>query len=191
LKKLINTQGGKLAAGFTVNMPNNMAGHSINNPERQKKMLHVWNENSEFIIAQINSRKKINYNTPNVLVGKLYWLIRFVVSPLIFLFKPLTLNHLKRYSDSSKYSYTEMLPFMDRSFYDNGKCVACGSCINICPVGNIELVNNLPEWQHHCEFCLACFHWCPKEAIESQELKETVRYHHPEITLSDMIQSVE
>lgn len=39
LEKIINIQGDKLAAGFTVNMPNNMAGYSINNPERQKKML--------------------------------------------------------------------------------------------------------------------------------------------------------
>ncbi len=23
-----------------------------------------------------------------------------------------------------------------------------------------------PVWQHNCERCLACIHWCPCEAIE-------------------------
>lgn len=188
LEKIIHSCGGKLSAGFTVNMPNNMAGSSLNNPKKQKKMLMVWKENIEFICSQINDCKEIKFNTPNVLAGKLYWLIRLILTPIIYIFKPLTLSHLKRYSN--KGTYMEMLPYMDRSFYTSDKCVGCGNCARICPVGNIELVEQLPEWQHHCEFCLACFHWCPKEAIESNELKDTVRYHHPEVKLSDMILNI-
>jgi len=76
---------------------------------------------------------------------------------------------------------------MDRSFHTNEKCVGCGSCSRICPVDNIEMVEDKPSWLHHCEFCLACFHWCPKEAITSSELKGTTRYHHPDVEISDML----
>lgn len=187
IKKIIESREGKLAAGFTVNMPNNMAGPKINNTPKQQKMFRVWRENMEFISEQVNGRKKGNLDTPNVLVGNAYRLMKFIIPPLIFLFKPLTLSHLKRYSDSEHGSYDELLPFMDRSFQNNGKCVGCGNCSKICPVKNIEMVDERPKWQHRCEFCLACFHWCPKGAIQSSELKSTVRYHHPDVKVSDMI----
>ena len=37
LDKIITSRGGRLAAGFTVNMPNNMAGAKINNVQKQEK----------------------------------------------------------------------------------------------------------------------------------------------------------
>ncbi len=186
LDKIIKSRDGKLAAGFTVNMPHNMAGPAINNLQKQKKMFHVWKENIEFISNYINARKEGRFDTPNVLIGKAYVLIKLIFTPLIFLFKPLTLQHLKRYSNSSLF-YDELLPFMDRSFQTNVKCVGCGNCSQICPVGNIKMINERPSWNHQCEFCLACFHWCPKEAIISSELKSTIRYHHPNIKISDMM----
>lgn len=67
IKKIIEFRGGKLAAGFTVNMPNNMAGPNINNTPKQQKMFRVWGENIEFISEQINGRKKGNFDIPNVL----------------------------------------------------------------------------------------------------------------------------
>ncbi|MBM4241434.1 MAG: hypothetical protein FJ150_07240 [Euryarchaeota archaeon] len=187
LEKIIKSRGGKLAAGFTVNMPNIMAGPNLNNTKKQQKMFEIWKKNIEVIYEYVNTRKEGKFDAPNALVGKVYGLIKLIITPLIFLFKPLTLRHLKRYSDSSKLPYEELLQFMDRSFHTNEKCVGCGNCSRICPVGNIKMVDDRPSWQHHCEFCLACFHWCPKKAIESRELKDTVRYHHPDVKISDML----
>lgn len=187
LEEIIESRGGKLTAGFTVNMPNNMAGPSLNNSKKQEKMFHVWEENIDYISAQICARKKVRFHTPNVLAGKTFGLIRFIVSLFIFLFKPLTLSHLKRYSNSENMGYEEMLPYMDRSFSTNEKCDGCGNCAKICPVNNIEIVENRPKWLHNCEFCLACFHWCHKMAIDSIELKNTIRYHHPNVKLSEMM----
>jgi flavodoxin/Pyruvate/2-oxoacid:ferredoxin oxidoreductase delta subunit len=187
LDKIIKSRDGKLAAGFTVNMPHNMAGPAVNNLEKQKKMFNVWKENIEVISVHINARKEGRFNTPNVLIGRAYVLIKLIFTPIIFLFKPLTLQHLKRYSNSSHLSYDKLLPFMDRSFQSGVKCVGCGNCSKICPVKNIKMINEKPSWQHHCEFCLACFHWCTKEAINSSELKNTIRYHHPNIKISDMM----
>jgi len=63
----------------------------------------------------------------------------------------------------------------------------CQNCSRICPVKNIKIVDDKPSWQHHCEFCLACFHWCPEKAIISSELENTIRYHHPDVEISDML----
>jgi formate hydrogenlyase subunit 6/NADH:ubiquinone oxidoreductase subunit I/flavodoxin len=185
LDRLVKARGGKLSAWFTVNMPSNMAGSNMNNPQKQEKMFHIWNENLEHIAEFINTQKEGKYDTENSLFGRAYFLLKLIYSPLMFLFKPTTLKQLKRYSSSSL-SYAEQLQFMDRSFSTNDNCTGCGTCDKICPVNNIELVDDKPSWQHHCEFCLACFHWCPKEAIISPELKNTVRYHHPNVQLTDM-----
>lgn len=183
LDEILQSRGGRLVAGFTVNMPYNMGGSSLNNPEKQQKMFRVWEENLEIIYEHINARRKVRFDTPNVLAGKIYGLIKYIVTPLIFLFKPTTIRHLKQYYDLKNGAYDEMLPYADGT----DKCSGCGTCASICPVENIELVNERPEWQHNCEFCLACFHWCPHEAIESTELENTIRYHHPDVEIRDML----
>jgi formate hydrogenlyase subunit 6/NADH:ubiquinone oxidoreductase subunit I len=186
LNKLINSRGGKLSAGFTVNMPSNMAGPNLNNPEKQQKMFDVWNENLDYISEFVNTRKEGKFDTQNLLFGRAYILLKLIYSPLMFLFKPSTSKHLNKYSSESL-PYEEQLPLMDKSFSTDEKCVDCGNCSRICPVNNIKMVDDKPSWQHHCEFCLACFHWCPKGAIKSDELKNTVRYHHPDVKISDML----
>jgi epoxyqueuosine reductase QueG len=54
-------------------------------------------------------------------------------------------------------------------------------------VGNILMVDDRPSWRHQCEFCLACYHWCPEEAISSSALDSRKKYHHPDARLTDMI----
>ncbi|MCC7551875.1 MAG: EFR1 family ferrodoxin, partial [Methanobacterium sp.] len=146
LDEILQSRGGKLIAGFTVNMPHNIGSSSLNSPQKQQKMFRVWEENLNIITEHINSRREIQFDTPNVLAGKTHGLIKFIVTPLMFLFKPTTLRHLKRYHDLDNGSYDEMLPYMDRSFYTNDKCTGCGTCTRICPVKNIKLVNEQPEW---------------------------------------------
>ena len=49
--------------------------------------------------------------------------------------------------------------------------------------------NHKPEWGKKCVACLACFHWCPKEAIylDNFVVKKRGKYHHPDISVNDMI----
>jgi len=70
LGKIIKSCGGKLSAGFTVNMPNNMAGPKINNCKNQQKMFDVWKENIEVIHEYINTRKEGRLDTTNVLAAE-------------------------------------------------------------------------------------------------------------------------
>jgi ferredoxin len=58
----------------------------------------------------------------------------------------------------------------DRKFrVDADKCVGCGRCQMVCPTGNVRLDSQQrPEWQHNgsCTCCLACYHHCPRHAID-------------------------
>ena len=52
---------------------------------------------------------------------------------------------------------------------DKKKCVGCGKCEKLCPVGDIECqeADKTPVWLHNnrCMTCYACLHHCPKNAI--------------------------
>jgi MinD superfamily P-loop ATPase len=80
------------------------------------------------------------------------------------------------------------VPTMDRSFWVDEKCNGCGICKAVCPSGNIDLPEERPAWQHHCEQCLACIQWCSQEAIQfGKKTPRYKRYHHPEVTLKEML----
>lgn len=70
----------------------------------------------------------------------------------------------------------------------SASCTACGICERVCPIGNINIKDGKPTWKSKCENCLACFHWCPNEAISiDYMIKNRRKYHHPEVALADML----
>jgi len=76
----------------------------------------------------------------------------------------------------------------DKYFTVDCNCDGCGVCERICPVGNIIIDNNTPLWQHKCQHCMACIHWCSKESI--QYTRATVgknRYRNPFISVNELI----
>ncbi len=80
------------------------------------------------------------------------------------------------------------VPTMDKEFRPDDQCNSCGICSKVCPAGNIELKDEKPVWLHRCEQCFACLQWCPRKSIQIGE--KTVRYpryHHPQITLEEML----
>jgi len=75
----------------------------------------------------------------------------------------------------------------DRSFALREGCNSCGVCARVCPVSNIGMVEGRPVWQHRCEQCFACLHWCPEEVIEwGGKTLGMGRYHHRLVTIEDM-----
>ena len=53
-----------------------------------------------------------------------------------------------------------------KSFYTTDQCVGCGLCAQICPLGNIRMMDGEPLWIYSCVHCMACINRCPKAAIE-------------------------
>jgi len=77
--------------------------------------------------------------------------------------------------------------FNDRRFkVDDEKCIRCGTCVSVCPMNNIEIVDDKVTWNHNCEVCSACIHLCPQNAIQHFNTKGVPRYHHPDITIKQL-----
>jgi len=73
-----------------------------------------------------------------------------------------------------------------KNFILNDFCNGCGTCRNVCPVGNIT-GSAKPEYQNKCEFCLACIHHCPKNAIHLKNEKSGERFINSHIKLIEII----
>lgn len=54
----------------------------------------------------------------------------------------------------------------DEPFHTTDACISCGKCVNVCPLQNISLEDGHPKWHGNCTNCDACFHHCPKNAIQ-------------------------
>jgi len=70
----------------------------------------------------------------------------------------------------------------------NGDCKGCGICERMCPVSAISMRGSRPVFSSKCEHCQGCINWCPKKAINFGRMHSGVaRYHHPEISLQDIL----
>ena len=69
----------------------------------------------------------------------------------------------------------------DEPFHSTNDCISCGKCVNVCPLENITLEDGRPKWHGNCTNCDACYHHCPKHAIEfGKASKGKGQYHFPE-----------
>ena len=90
----------------------------------------------------------------------------------------------KRFEEHPELNNGESIVMTDR-------CVGCGICQQVCPIGNIELANKKAKRIHKtCDFCLACVHNCPLKAIDvKNEKNPDARYRHPQISLKDIVKA--
>ena len=58
------------------------------------------------------------------------------------------------------------MPYLGRLFkVKKDKCVSCGRCEKLCPMGNIVMKDGLPVFGKECIGCTACSFNCPADAI--------------------------
>ncbi|MGG7177453.1 EFR1 family ferrodoxin [Clostridium paraputrificum] len=76
----------------------------------------------------------------------------------------------------------------DKAFNVNDDCIGCEMCKAICPVQDIEMVDNKPVWLGKCTDCMGCINICPKKAINigNRTLKKD-RYRNPFIEVKELI----
>jgi ferredoxin len=198
LEKLIDSKGWRLSAGFAVQMPYNYISptsgvRGMFRPfalretsfEEQEGLFNTYRQRLDSICEYVRSKSQ------GVIEAK-HQTIEHILDFLDLretLQKSLWLK-IAGYKGKTTLSYLESIQLMDHGFHCDGQCSACGICARICPVGNIKMVDGKPVWQHHCEQCFACLQWCPMKAVQfGSGTSNCKRYHHPGITLSDMMQS--
>ena len=162
LDRLLKKKGAKLAAGFSLEMPDNsiIIFNMIPPLDVQKSMLERSLHNIKQI-AEIVKRKEV-----------------FAIEG-----KKRLRDRLERLFMKAIVTRIYKTP---KRFRTTDKCTKCGSCRRVCPTGNIEVKNGEIKWGNNCTHCLACLHWCPATAINLGRGSNQKRYHHPDITVQDM-----
>jgi len=164
LEKLLSTRGRSLAAGWSFVMPSNYTPWGGPGPiDAQQRLFSKAREKVKALAGTIlgGEQKEVDK-------GPLWQNIAF----------------------SWIYSMSfRSVRKMDKKFWVDDKCNRCGICSEVCPSGNIEVINGKPGWLHRCEQCLACLQWCPQEAIQyGAKTVKYPRYHHAEVILKDMLE---
>jgi ferredoxin len=187
LDEIIRSRGGRLAAGFGVQMPQN----AFNKPfENREKLFNAWKQKKLTTIYEYVKAKRSGRSETDGFLSRLViaLLLSMMKTPLL---RPIFIKSIYRSAGclmDLSLPFAEVMPLIDRSYHADENCSGCGICTKVCPVHNIKTVNGKPAWQHRCENCLACINWCPKKAIHGYaELPNMRRYHHPEVKLSDLI----
>jgi flavodoxin/Pyruvate/2-oxoacid:ferredoxin oxidoreductase delta subunit len=179
LKKAVETQGGKLACGFVVQLRNTKISAKKQQTQHQK-----MKEKVEAICGYVAARKEGKFETRGPLR-------KVLLAPLRWFEKPIFLYRYRKLSGGSGLSFLALVPSADKSFRVNEKCSGCGICARVCPAENIQMVEGKPVWQHRCETCYACYAWCPNQAVYGDIVAYNDHYRHPKVHLSEMLQREE
>ncbi len=184
LDEMIRKRGGRIFSGFGVQMPQNAFKKPL---ENKKKLYNNWKEKKLPFIYEHVKAKDGYFHTDGLFIGLIVTIIEKMMKPdFLSSFFLKSMKKTARLREDSNCTFHEIVPFMDRSYSTDENCTGCSTCSKICSVCNIEMVDDKPVWQHHCENCLACIKWCPQGAIHGYgELPEG--YHHPDVKISDML----
>lgn len=63
------------------------------------------------------------------------------------------------------YCYNATKNYSDKLKIDREKCIGCGICAKLCPMINIEIIENKAVASNMCTKCYRCVNKCPKQAI--------------------------
>ena len=162
-RKVLLTGDAALAAGFDVPTPSNYLpfGEAVAGPEREE-LFKAAKERFDAMAGTITARtphwdRQGDWYHSNIWPGLFY-----------------TLGY-------------KMIPTMGQSLKADESCTSCGICEQVCPVGNITMVDGAPRWNNHCEMCLACLNLCPEAAIQyGKKTAGLRRYRNPYVSVADI-----
>ncbi len=168
----VRASGGKLASGFAVKMPHNGLGCGSFSQVQHDQMFEDWKRRREEISEYLNSGKEGTLEGSKVFSS-------LILSGVLVRRIPFFVRLLKQ---------VMMKGWGSLGFVTNEGCDGCGICKRVCPVDNIDIIDGKPSWSDHCINCFACYHWCPKDAVQfgNANMKMS-HYHHPEVRVADII----
>ena len=152
-RKELETIGLNLDAAFCFKMPNtyvNMVGMSVDKPEIANEKIANAKEKLPKVIDIIKQHAKYS----DMIKGGLPRFKSNVIG-------------------SGFYKWAS-----DKPFFSTDACISCGMCAKVCPMQNITLENGRPVWHGNCNTCDACYHYCPKNAIQyGKKTRGKGQYH--------------
>ena len=175
LRRLLRKKGIELAYSHKVSMPDNSALAFGRNPNKQLGKYERVPARMEQIIRELqNESHTLHYSW----FGLLSWLLG----------RPAVERGMIHYLGPK---------------VNADKCNGCGTCVRVCPIENIQLVESTKAKDRsselkstqvavtgdHCTVCLACVHACAQQAISTNG-KETLKerqYRHQQIKLKDLL----
>ncbi len=140
-RRLLGRKGLSLDYARSLIMPNtflNMPGFHLDGRQLEQEK----QERAKADIAGVASEIASHTHKKDILIGSMPFLKSYLIKPLF---------------DAC---------ISDKRFYATDACVSCGTCVKVCPVENVSLPDGRPEWHHQCLNCMACYHRCPKNAIQ-------------------------
>lgn len=169
--KIVIDCGGSVSAGFAVGMPQNGIGSAKNIEEECAGMFKDWQSRLDEVCGYIEGGNSGRIESSS--------LFSSVFQPRFMRLVPSLMKFLK---------HLLLKGVQSLKFTSDEKCTRCGTCKRVCPLENIEIVEDKPVWGDNCANCHACINWCPQEAISLGGYNmDTKCYHHPGVKLSDII----
>jgi ferredoxin/flavodoxin len=173
LKKLdsaLRLHGGKLSAGVVVRMPLNGSVSEKVTVEQLRKMEQKAQMKIEALCSLVGARQAGKIETTNI--WQLLFSRAFVkILPSFFSLMGYVIVHGS-----------------ESNFNADERCIGCGTCVSVCPMDNISLVDKKPSWGKTCVHCSACLNWCPQHAVQAGTYTiNKTRYHHPDLQAADII----
>ncbi len=169
--KILKEHGGRLSAGFAVAMPQSGIGSKRIPKEEMETTWAEARQKTADISDFLQARKSGHIESQNPAVGFLKAKsLRLLPSVFTLIWKLITVGAkgLTQVSDE--------------------RCIGCGTCASLCPVDNIQMKDGHPVWLDHCVGCFGCYHWCPQSAVSfGGNDMDLVQFHHPDVTVADMI----
>jgi ferredoxin/flavodoxin len=181
LRQIFRARGGEMAATYRVHMPQN----SFSKPwENHAKLYSTWkNRQLEKVVKNTRNRQQGEF-FKHIFLAPVF----FLADSTVNLMKPTYRKSFIKLSNASPDLDTdELIHLNDTSYSVNNRCNGCGTCVKVCPVNNIQIIDQKPFWLHHCENCLACYNWCPNKAIKGGIAAKGFYYRHPEIKATEIM----
>lgn len=167
VQKALKKKGSDLNAGFVIQaecsslMKKNMLDKIVIGLDQKRKRLQTGEKRINEIVSTIQTQKKHKPETSSP-----------TANMFGILFHSYGINFFKTASGD---------------FQVSDDCRGCGTCVRVCPRGNIVLKEGRPLFSKDCEMCHACVQWCPGFAITHPSFQPGApQYQHSEIKAKDL-----